>query len=138
MPRTLTRPRRPVAKSARVTAPQSRFVREKDFQAAVMALAKLCGWLAFHVFDSRRSAPGFPDTVLVRGERLIFAELKLEKKYPSPAQREWLTALQGVPGIEVYLWRPSDWGAIEIALKIDGGYTGLPVMNASKLVRGMR
>ena len=39
---------------------------EKKFQAAVLQIANMYGWLAYHTHDSRRSAPGFPDLVLVR------------------------------------------------------------------------
>ena len=34
---------------------------EKGFQAAVVELARLRGWLVYHTYDSRRSAKGFPD-----------------------------------------------------------------------------
>lgn len=40
---------------------------EKQFEAAVVEYSKLNGWLSFHAFDSRRSEPGFPDRVFVRG-----------------------------------------------------------------------
>lgn len=43
-----------------------RWVRERDFQAAVMELARLLGWRVYHTWDSRKSEPGFPDLVLVR------------------------------------------------------------------------
>jgi hypothetical protein len=41
--------------------------------------------------------------------RLVFAELKLDGKEPTPEQREWLQSLADVGGVEVYLWHlPSD------------------------------
>lgn len=40
-------------------------VMEKVFQAQVLDLAHLSGWLCYHTHNSRRSAPGFPDLVLV-------------------------------------------------------------------------
>lgn len=90
---------------------------EKEFQAQVLSLARIGRWRVYHTFDSRRSEPGFPDLVLVRGERMIFAELKTEKGRVSAAQKGWLTALGVVadwPGspLEVELWRPSDWDDI--------------------------
>lgn len=78
---------------------------EAEFQGWVVTTARMLGWLAFHPYDSRRSEAGFPDTTLVRGERLIFAELKAMKGRVTAAQQSWLDALKGVPGIEVHLWR---------------------------------
>jgi hypothetical protein len=89
---------------------------EKEWQAQVLQLAKLCGWKkAFHVYDSRRSHTGWPDLVLVR-ERLVFAELKTETGKVSPAQWEWLDAL-GYAGAEVYVWRPSDLEQVAATLR---------------------
>ena len=51
---------------------------------------------------------GFPDLVLVRGDRLIFAELKRETGKLGPGQQEWLEAVEVIRGVEAYLWRPSD------------------------------
>jgi hypothetical protein len=82
-------------------------ITEKEWQAQVLDLARLCGWRhGYHTFDSRRSASGFPDLVLVR-ERVVFAELKSETGKLSAAQVAWLEALEAA-GAEAYLWRPSD------------------------------
>lgn len=67
------------------------------------------GWRAYHTHDSRRSPAGFPDLVLVRRDRIIFAEVKRETTHPEAEQVAWLAALSQVPCAEVYLWRPSDW-----------------------------
>lgn len=93
---------------------------EKALQTNVQQLAKLRGWLTYHTYDSRRSDPGFPDLVMARGRRLIFAELKSERGRVSPAQAEWLAELQifavycGSGTVGVYVWRPSDWLSGEI------------------------
>jgi hypothetical protein len=102
-------------------------VNERDFQQQVLDLARLYQWAAYHTFDSRRSAVGFPDLVLVRAPEIIFAELKAEKGRLSPEQREWIAALglveeaiaQRTPEhlirdrlFEVNVWRPSDFDAI--------------------------
>jgi len=87
-------------------------VTEKQFQRSVIDMARIAGWLAYHTYDSRRSEPGFPDLVLVKPPRLIFAELKSEKGRLTPAQRRWLARLRECRGIEVYLWRPRDWNSI--------------------------
>lgn len=89
---------------------------------SVIELARACRWLAYHTHDSRRSAQGFPDLVMVRGDRLIFAELKSERGKLSPAQVAWLDALGEVEvadpsGVTVYEWRPRDWPAIEVVLR---------------------
>jgi hypothetical protein len=90
--------------------------REKDFMAAVIALAKSCGWRYYHTHDSRLSAAGFPDLVLVRGGVLVFAELKAATGKPTPDQHAWLDALAAVPGVHTHLWRPADWPEIVAAL----------------------
>lgn len=86
-------------------------VTEKAFMAQVVALAKLRGWMVYHSHDSRQCEPGFPDLVMVRGERLIFAELKRDGERPTEAQRVWMLALG--KAADCRLWRPLDWELIE-------------------------
>lgn len=102
---------------------------EAGFTTAVIDLAKLHGWLVMHQRPARtangwRTAisgdVGFPDLVLVRGTRLIFAELKSEKGTVKPEQTEWLLRLGGA-GAECYIWRPKNWKNIEAILT--GGHT---------------
>jgi hypothetical protein len=52
---------------------------------------------------------GWPDLVLVRPPRIIFAELKGERGTASQRQTEWLDVLRLLPQVEVYLWHPNDW-----------------------------
>lgn len=91
---------------------------ERELQNAVLELAGYLGWKCYHTFDSRRSQAGFPDLVLVKPGRLIFAELKSARGKLTNAQADWgaalLLALQ-----DWYEWRPIDWtsGAIEAVLK---------------------
>ena len=89
---------------------------ERPFMAAVVKIAKLRGWMLYHTHDSRRSTSGFPDLVLVRPPRLIFAELKSIKGKPSIQQTAWLDALGGC-GFEVFCWRPSDIEKVAWALR---------------------
>ena len=106
---------------------------EKQFQAAVVQFAKLRKWKGYHTYDSRKSAAGFPDLCMVRGSRIVFAELKSEAGKKTAAQDVWLLSLfnaasaintrihggvdPGVGvGVSVHLWRPSDWLKIEKAL----------------------
>lgn len=92
---------------------------EEEFQALLMGEAKRQGWLAFHPHDSRKSAPGFPDSTLVHRDRrlLIFAELKVGDNEATPEQRDWLDALATVETVEAHLWRPENWQEIERLLK---------------------
>ena len=90
---------------------------EKDFQQAVRDYARLTGWLDFCHWTSIRSPAGFPDLTLVRPPRVVFAELKSERGRLTAAQSETLAALSNCPGVESYLWRPSDWDAITEILR---------------------
>lgn len=87
---------------------------EKAFMAEVIRCAKMLGWLTYHTHDSRRSAGGFPDLVLVR-EKVIYAELKREGENPTSLQQMWLNRLREA-GQTAYLWRPADWPAIQTIL----------------------
>lgn len=89
---------------------------ERAFQASVVRYAELMGWHTYHTYDSRRSNAGFPDLVLVRRPRVIFAELKSQRGRLRPAQRLWIEELRAC-GQDVRLWRPSDWEDIERALR---------------------
>ena len=94
----------------------NKLITEKAFQQAVVDLARLNGWLCYHTYDSRRSEPGFPDLVLLKGRWIIFPELKTEKGRLRPEQRTWLDALREV-GIPAPIWRPSDWKKIVATLE---------------------
>lgn len=89
---------------------------EKQFQQWVVDLARRLGWLVYHTFDSRRSAPGFPDLVLVRGDRLLFRELKAANGVVSAHQRVWLHGLK-LARADVDVWRPKDMKKIEQELR---------------------
>lgn len=90
---------------------------EKSFQAALVDLARRYQWRVYHPFDSRRSVAGFPDLTLARPGELIFAEVKTAAGRVSAVQQQWLDLLRTMPGIEVYVWRPDDFPAIEARLK---------------------
>jgi hypothetical protein len=102
---------------ARQTTPPGPLKTEKAFQEAVRRLALAQDWLYYHVLDSRKSPPGYPDITLVRGERALFCELKMPGKQPTPAQQMWLDALAQVQTVSAHLWRPEDWLQIEERLR---------------------
>ena len=79
---------------------------EKDFQKTVQKLATIKGWYWYHASMSMRDNAGFPDLVMVRRDRVVFAELKTEKGRVRKAQSAWLGALKDSGCVEVYLWRP--------------------------------
>ena len=85
-----------------------RFHHEQQFQETIRRLAEGAGWLYYHTTNSRKSPEGFVDTVLVRGPQLLFAELKMPGKRPTPAQQRWLDALRSVTMVETFLWYPAD------------------------------
>jgi hypothetical protein len=89
---------------------------EKQFEAAVVEYARLHSWVTYHTHDSRRSPEGFPDLVLARGDKLLFAELKSDRGRLSDAQLQWIEVLQRT-GAVVCVWRPSDWPGIELILR---------------------
>lgn len=89
---------------------------EKQWHELVVRLATYCQWTHMHVYDSRRSDPGWPDLVLCRPPELIFAELKTDRGRVTAAQQEWLDRLAAC-GMEVYVWRPRDLDAIHRRLQ---------------------
>ena len=103
---------------------------EKAFQEQVIQLAKLCGHLPYHTHDSRRSAAGFPDLILIRGESLIAAELKVGTNATTKAQYDWLAAFGVVPGCTAVVWRPDApplaerWWRVESSEGADFGAIG--------------
>ena len=113
---------------------------EKQFAQQIIDLCKLFGWRYYRTWLSVHSPAGFPDIVMVRPPRLIFAELKSEIGKLSPEQEAWLDGLKEcqktitfepivirgeplrgnfplltIP--EVYLWRPNQFDEIVELLK---------------------
>ena len=105
-------------------------ITEAQFQKQVIQYAKLQGWRVAHFRTSMNSrgqwmtavqahGAGFPDLVMVREGRLIFAELKRDERQRQKMpdnQLAWLSALQGVIAVEVYVWTPENWIEIESVL----------------------
>jgi len=92
--------------SSRTSTPADALVTEKRFLAELIKLLELTGWRVYHTYDSRRSAPGFPDLMAVKGPRLLALEVKTESGRLTPEQRVWLAELSAVPGVSAYVVRP--------------------------------
>lgn len=114
-------PRRRRTAQGRTNVPR---VTERTFQSQVEQYARMMGWLVSHAFLSIGSVGGFPDLVLIRRDvsgvgRLVVAELKSAVGKTTAAQDEWLALFAAVPGVRVFVWRPSDqdWAEIEQVLR---------------------
>jgi hypothetical protein len=93
----------------RPSKPAATHPMEKDWLQAVVDLAAFQGALVYHTHDSRRSASGFPDLVIVVHGRVLFRELKRDGNKPTAEQRRWLTALAQA-GQDAAVWTfPQDW-----------------------------
>lgn len=95
------------ARTSRRTLEPSYDELERELQSKVLSLAKLHGWIAYHTFDSRRSAPGFPDLILLRGERCLALELKRTHEHPTEEQLSWLRAFARVRFVDAAVVRPA-------------------------------
>lgn len=87
---------------------------ESRFQAAVIQRAGELGWRC-HASRAPLGDPGFPDLILVRPPRLIFAELKVGGPVRAE-QSVWLAVLALCPSAVSVVWRPADWPQIESTL----------------------
>ena len=104
-----------------------------DTAAVGLATAQLRGWLVHHTRPARIKVrgmetyrtpiaghAGFPDLVLARRGRVIYAELKAQGGQLREDQIRWRDAMcpperQAFCGW--FLWRPSDWAQIERVLE---------------------
>lgn len=91
-------------------------ITERQFQAQVIRLARLCGWRVQFHWSERHSPAGWPDLALWRGSRFLLAELKTERGRVSAAQQRTIEELREC-GLEVHLWRPSQWDMIVETLR---------------------
>jgi len=90
---------------------------ERELTGYVRDVARLFGWRRYHTWLSQHSPAGFPDEVLVRPPRIVFAELKSDKGKLTEEQAAWLYELGRVPGLEVHVWRPEDADVIAEVLR---------------------
>lgn len=91
---------------------------EADLESAVRDLLKVHGLWGYHVRDSRRSAPGWPDWVIVGG-RILYRELKTQQGRVSSEQQRVGYLLQAA-GADWAVWRPTDLLGGRIAEEMAG------------------
>lgn len=101
---------------------------EAGFQQAVIEYAQLRGWKVLHIRKARRKkdgawvtpvaadGKGWVDLFMVRGDRLVAAELKFGKNTLTQEQADWLNVLHETGKVEAYNWYPEDWPTIEEVL----------------------
>ncbi len=115
-----------------------RLISEKDWAATVIDMAQKLNWRVAHFRAARTGrkyigkdgkereawttpvqadGAGFPDLLMIRGERVIVAELKSYAGQVEPRQQEWLDAFEGNTGIESYVWQPQDADLVERTLR---------------------
>lgn len=91
---------------------------EAELQENVRRMCLTLTILHYHPHDSRRSAPGWPDSTCLGRRGLLFRELKRQDGRVTPEQRAWGYAMQDL-GYDWKVWRPADWldGTIEAELR---------------------
>lgn len=89
---------------------------EAEFQSQVVNLAESFGWQWMHIGRTGKHVAngakgtlgrGWPDLLLIRGSRIIFAELKAQKAPPLPEHQKAVLNILA-QAAEAYVWRPSD------------------------------
>lgn len=100
---------------------------EAELQANIVEMAEQ--WLGYtwvhfrparteHGWRTPVSGPlgkGWPDLILVRGARIVAAELKSDSGKVAPEQ-EYVLGVLAAAGVETHVWRPKDWDSIVEAL----------------------
>ncbi|HEX5326194.1 MAG TPA: hypothetical protein VFW75_05965, partial [Acetobacteraceae bacterium] len=94
---------------------------EGEFELAVEQMAFAYGWIWYHTHRAQFSPAGFPDLVLVRPPRIVYAELKgydsrSRRGQPTADQQEWIELLLA-SGQDAGCYWPEDWGLLEEKLR---------------------
>ncbi|MCC7372598.1 MAG: hypothetical protein IT306_29560 [Chloroflexi bacterium] len=88
---------------------------EAAFQVRVVELLTRHGYSVFHPYDSRRSEPGFPDLIAIRGGRLLAIELKVGRRRVTDDQARWLRLFDGVREVQALTLRGAATGGDDLA-----------------------
>jgi len=83
-------------------------ITEKRWREAIVRFALFHRWDVYWTWRSDNSPSGFPDLVLVRGDRCLFVELKSEQGKLTKNQQHWAEVLSRCGSVEYFKWRPSD------------------------------
>jgi hypothetical protein len=81
---------------------------EAQLQQSITDLCRYLALYVYHTRDSRGSARGFPDLVIVGPCGILWRELKSDTGTITPDQRAWGRAIDGAAG-NWSVWRPSEW-----------------------------
>lgn len=105
-------------------------ITEAAFLRQVLDLAKLHGWRSAHFRPAKTAkgwrtavqgdGVGFPDLILLRGERMIVLELKRDRRAKTtPEQDAWLAAFIGLgcENVMVAIVSPEHWAWLERVLR---------------------
>lgn len=79
---------------------------ERELAGFVNKLIRSNGLFVYHTYNSRRSARGWPDLVIV-GSKVIYRELKRQAGQVDPEQVRVGQLLRDA-GADFDIWRPSD------------------------------
>ncbi len=102
-------------------------ITEATLQAQVVELARMMRYRSAHFRPAltkhgwrtpvQGDGKGFPDTLLLRGNRLVVAELKSDTGGIAAEQQDWLDAFAAIEVVTVHLWRPGDLQTIADILR---------------------
>jgi hypothetical protein len=81
---------------------------EKAWQSFVVDVALRCGWVPVHFRNMRGNDDGYPDLTIIKGDRVVIAELKSTRGTVSARQQLWIAKLAAV-GTTVHVWYPRHW-----------------------------
>lgn len=97
-------------------------VPEAALEGWIQQFCKEAALLYYHTRDSRKSAPGWPDTAIIHpaGGTLFLIENKAREGTVSPQQQRWLDALAHVTSVYVDVVRPAGWPALRQRLLQEG------------------
>lgn len=93
---------------------------EAEFQRRLVQHAESLGWEWMHIGRTGKHVangakgtlgPGWPDLLLVRGDRMVIAELKAEKAPPPTVTQQLVLGVLG-GAVETFVWRPSQLNLI--------------------------
>jgi len=121
---------------------------ESDLRSQVTQLAQILGWKVayFRTAQSQKGwrtpvgadGKGWPDLVLLKGQKVLFRELKVGYNKPSEEQVRWLDDLQ-TAGQDARIWTDKDWPeAVMEELRGGSPAPGWPQPRPSPARRGSR